>query len=205
MASCAPPQGAIFVKKVKKDKMFFVSNKLGLSEEDLIERPHGMLPELDYRKELKQLIKEYKKIRNSIKHQSKQKPHKWCNYDYATRTFTINQNNGQPLALTFRENKKGVISGQTILFEVGYELWKETNQDSFERQYILEQCLEKVKKYGVNIDVTSEWLKDTRINLISTVRHSRIKHLIRVFDYVKRTPNVYYFSINSSKVKELTP
>lgn len=118
---------------------------------------------------------------------------RWCSYDYESKTFQIYQNSGQILALTFRKHNEE-ISGQTILFEVGYELWGE-NILTISRSGLLNKCSQKIKKYGLIIHTTPAWLKNTRINLRTTVKNSQIANLIEMFEIDKLNPDIYHFSI----------
>ena len=127
---------------------------------------------------------------------NKKKPHgveRWCNFDYATKTLTIQLNSGQPVALTFNKNQREQIGGQALLFEVGYELW-EANITDVSRQEVLNRCIKKAKKYGLD-EPNGNWLKNTRSNLIRTIKKSRVKDLVNVFELKGHNSNEYQFSI----------
>jgi len=116
-------------------------------------------------------------------------------YDYDTQTFTIHLNDSQPLALTFRKNQDGKISGQAVLFEVGYELWRDDLTD-FELKTVLERCSKKLKKYRVlSPSTTSQWFKNTRVNLRRTIEGSKVKGLVKAFDTENPRTGRYQFSI----------
>ena len=127
---------------------------------------------------------------------NKKKPHgveRWCNFDYATKTLTIQLNSGQPVALTFNKNQQEKIGSQALLFEVGYELW-EANITDVSRQEVLERCIKKAKKYGLG-EPYGNWLKNTRSNLIKTLKKSRVKDLVNAFDLKGHNSDQYHFSI----------
>lgn len=118
---------------------------------------------------------------------------RWCRYDYESKTFQITQNNGQILALTFRPFD-GKVSGQTILFEVGYELWK-NGATQIPRTEIITRCSIKATQYNLNqITIDSNWLKQTRKNLRTTIGESQVVGLIEVFE-IEQSKNSYRFSI----------
>ena len=118
---------------------------------------------------------------------------RWCDYDYNTRTFQIIENNGQVVSLTFRKREDNKVSSQTILFEVGYELWIE-GALPVERKKLLGRCSDKVKKYELNIDANSAWLKQTRRNLSETIKNSQVKIYVKAFETTR--PNYYNFLIS---------
>lgn len=119
---------------------------------------------------------------------------RWCDFDYNTKTLTIQSNNGQPVALTFRINKDEQISSQTVLFEVGYELWDESLTD-FTLGEVLERCFRKAKKYRLNIDATNHWFKNTRVNLRRTIQQSPVKNSVKAFETEHPRSGRYQFSI----------
>lgn len=119
---------------------------------------------------------------------------RWCNFDYKTKTLTVQLNDGQPIALTFRKSQSGQTSSQALLFEVGYELW-EANTSEFDRQTVIERCHKKIKGYTVSMDATSDWFKNTRANLRRTIENSRLKDLVRAFDTENARVGKYHFSI----------
>lgn len=125
---------------------------------------------------------------------NKSKPIKrWCKFDYETKTLSIELNDGQPIPLTLRKHKEK-ISSQAILFEVGYELW-EANNPNFNLQIVLERCSQKIRRYGVVVDATNYWFKNTRANLRTTIKNSQVKDLVIAFDTENPRSGKYHFSI----------
>lgn len=125
---------------------------------------------------------------------NKSKPIKrWCKFDYKTKTLSIELNDGQPIALTLRKHKEK-ISGQTILFEVGYELWEENNPN-FNLQIVLEKCSQKIRQYGIVAEATNYWFKNTRANLRTTIESSQVRDFVRAFDAENPRSGKYHFSI----------
>lgn len=119
---------------------------------------------------------------------------RWCDYDYKTRTLQILHNDGQLVALTF-DLYNGKISDQTVLFEVGYELWH-SNIMLVQRMEILKRCEEKTREYELKVDVTQYWLKNTLMNLRNKVNKSQVSGLIRVFERQKGDKHNFIFSIS---------
>ncbi|GEM_PF-5581868 len=145
----------------------------------------------DLRKQKKHEL-EMQLLRKQTQSSTQDQP--WCRYDYESKTFQITQNNGQLLALTFRPFK-GKVNDQTILFEVGYELWK-NGVIQIPRMEILNRCIAKANQYSRrDADINSYWIKKTRRNLRATIQESQLDGLIEVFEIVKSRTDIYSFSI----------
>lgn len=119
---------------------------------------------------------------------------RWCEYNPQTRTLTLESNNGQIVALTFRNKEDEKTSGQALLFEVGYDLWNSGTVE-FTLQEVLKRCSDKFKRSHHITDATNVWFKNTRVNLRRTIEQSPVKDFVVAFHTSHPRSGKYQFFI----------
>ncbi|OGK46204.1 hypothetical protein A3B46_03290 [Candidatus Roizmanbacteria bacterium RIFCSPLOWO2_01_FULL_39_19] len=144
----------------------------------------------------KELINYQGKLEQKIDSKTPAEQKRWVDYDYETKTIKLIQRNQQVVALTFRKLPSGEMSDQNILFEAGYESWK-NGVTQLSKDDWLKLVLVKVKKIKRNIEITPKWFKNTRSNLRRTIADSEAKNLIIAFDYDHET-KMFTFDIIQS-------